>query len=100
MPSSGVLQGPFEVPQPSNIPWTSPLCSMPEDFFNNLARRTVQLRVPNLLASDETAVNSLSERLANEALLHRAGFNKVKNRPQRASELEALRRLYVPLGQV
>jgi hypothetical protein len=37
---------------------------LPEDFFNNLARRTVQLRVPNLLPSDETAVNSLPERLA------------------------------------
>src|SRR3977135_3546019 len=100
MPSSGVLRGPAEMPQQSHKLWTSPLCSLPEGFFNNLARRTIQLRVPNLWPSDETAVNSLSERLANETLLHGAGFNKVKNRPQRASELEALRRLYVLVSQV
>jgi len=87
------------VPQQSKILWTLPLCSLQEDFFN-LSRRAVQLRVPNLLASDETSVNSLSERLANETLLHSADFNKVENRPQRAGEFEALRRLYVFVGQV
>ncbi len=80
--------------------WARPLCSLPEYFFDELARRTAHLRVPNLLASDEAAVNRLSESLADETLLDRAGLDQVKNRPQRTSKLEALRRLYVALGQV
>src|SRR2546430_11566020 len=88
------------MPQPLNKLWASPLGSLPEYFFDELARRTAQLRVPNLMASDEAAVNCLSESLADESLFHRAGLDQVKNRPQRTSKLETLRPLYVPLRQV
>src|SRR5713101_1301312 len=85
---------------PSNMPWVMALCSSPQNSLNGFAHRSAHLRVPNLLASDETAVDSLSERLADETLLHSADLDQIENRPQRASELEALRRLYIAIGQV
>jgi len=57
------------------------------------------LRVPNLLASDDPAVDCLSERLADKALFHGLGLDQIENRPQRASELKALRRLCIAIGQ-
>lgn len=38
--------------------------------------------------------------VARGTLLDRASFEQVENRPQRASELEALRRLYIASGQI
>ena len=58
------------------------------------------MRVVNLLASDDPAVQSLSERLTDKALFHSAGLYQIENRRQRASKFEALRRRYVALGQV
>jgi len=52
------------------------------------------------LASDQTTVGSLPHRLAYEVSFDRASLDYVKNRPQRASKPEALRGLYVALGQV
>src|SRR5712691_8570658 len=100
MPSSGVPQEPFGMLPPSHMSWVTASCSSPQYFFNHLVGRSTHSRVPNLLASDETAVDSLSERLADETLLHSAGLDQIENRPQRASKLEALRGLHVALGQV
>ena len=85
---------------PSHMSWVTALCNSPQRFLNDLARRSAHSRVPNLLASDQTTVNSLPECLADEVPLDRAGLDQVENRPQRASKLEALRGLYVALGQV
>jgi hypothetical protein len=62
--------------------------------------RVAHLRVPNLLASDQTSANSLPQCLTNKVALDRSGLNHIKNGPQGASELKALRRLYIALGQV
>jgi len=100
MPSSGVLPEPFETLPPSHIVWKTALCFPPQHFLYKLTRRSVHSRVPNLLASDQTTVNSLPERLADEGPLNGSGIEQVENRPQRASELEPLCGLYVTLGQV
>jgi len=100
MPSSGVLPEPFETLPPSHIFWMTALCSPPQHFFYKLTRRSAHSRVPNLLASDQTTVNSLPERLADEGPLNGSGLDQVENGPQRARELEALCGLYVTLGQV
>jgi len=84
----------------SRMPWSAALCNSPQNFLNDFARRSTHSRVPNLLASDQATVDSLPYRLADEGPLDRAGLDQVKNRPQRTSKLEALRRLYVALGQV
>src|SRR5260370_385900 len=88
------------MPQPLNKFWAAPSGSLQQHFFDEPSRRAAQLRVPNLSASDEAAVNRLSESLADETLFHRAGLDQVKNRPQRTSKLETLRPLYVPLRQI
>jgi len=75
------------------------LCSSPQHFLHKLAPRSAHARVPNLLARDQTTVNSQPERLANEIPLDGAGLDQVENRSQRASKLEALRGQYVTLGQ-
>jgi hypothetical protein len=54
-------------------------------------------RIPDLLASDQATFNSLHERLADEVPFDRTCFDQIKNRPQRASELEALSGLYITL---
>ena len=101
-----VKQGPqdgaklFGTLPPSYMSWVTALCSSPQHFLNDLARRSAHSRVPNLLASDQTTVDSLPECLADEVPFDRTGLDQIKNRPQRASELEALRRLYITLGQV
>lgn len=84
----------------SHMSEVTALCSSPQYFFNHLVGRSAHSRVPNLLASDETAVDSLSECLEDETLLHRIDLDQIENRPQRASELETLRRLYIAIGQV
>jgi len=88
------------MPPPSYMLWVSALCSPSKRFLNHFACRSTHLPAPNLLASDQTTVDSLSERLADEAPLDRAGLDQVENRSQRTSEFEALRGLYVALGQV
>src|ERR1035437_4623614 len=85
---------------PSSRFWETALCSPPQRVLNDFARRHVHWRVPNLLASDQTTVGSLPHRLAYEVPFDRASLDHVKNRPQRASKLEALSRLYVALGQI
>ena len=85
---------------PSYMFWVSALCSPSQRFLNHFACRCAHFPAPNLLTSDQTTVDSLSERLADEAPVDRTGLDQVENRSQRASELEALRSLYVALGQV
>ena len=60
--------------------WAAALCSPPQRFLKDLVRRSVQLRGPNLMASDQTAINSLPQRLADEVPLDRAGLDQVKDR--------------------
>ena len=100
MYSSGVPQEPFGMLPPSHTSWVSALCSSPQYVFNHFLGRATHSCVPKLLASDEAAVDSLSERLADEMLLHGAGFDQIENCPQRAGELKALRRLYIAIGQI
>src|SRR5213593_2313323 len=80
--------------------WVTALRNSSQRFLHDLARRSTHLRVPNLLTSDQTTVNSLSESLADEVPLDGAGLDQVENRSQRASKLVALRGLYATLGQV
>src|ERR1035437_2523798 len=100
MPASGVPQEPVGTLAPSYMSWVMALCGSPQRFLYDLARRSGHSRLLDPLASDQTSVDSLRDRLADEVPLDRAGFDQVQNRPQRASELEALRRLYVTVGQV
>src|ERR1035441_10459559 len=93
MPSSGVLPEPFGMLPPSYMFWVTALCSSAQHFLDDLARSSAHSRVPNLLASDQTTINSLSERLADEVPFDGACLDQVENRPQRASKLEALRGL-------
>ena len=62
----------------SNMILAPPLCSLPQHFFDQLAGRTTQFRVPDLLASDESAVDSLSESLTDETLLHSTGLDQIE----------------------
>src|ERR1017187_5160839 len=80
--------------------WAAALCGSPQHSLHDLARRSAHWRIPKLLANDQTTVNSLPERLVDEVPLDGAGLDQVENRAQRASKLEALRGLYVALGQV
>jgi hypothetical protein len=57
------------------------LCRSPQDFLNNLARRSAQVRVSNLLASDQTTINSLPQSLADEVAFDRSGLDHIKDRP-------------------
>jgi hypothetical protein len=74
------------------------LCSPPQDFLNELACRSAHSRIPNLLAGDYATINCLPERLPDEVPFDRTRFDQIKNRPQRVSELETLRGLYIALG--
>src|SRR5258708_3274661 len=76
------------------------LCGSPQHFINNLARRFVHSRVPNLLASDYAALNRLFKCLADEILLNRTSLNKVKDGPESASKLEAVCGRDVSLRQI
>ena len=61
--------------------WAAPLCGSAQDFLDNLARGPAHLRVPNLLASDQTTINALPNSLANEVAFDRTGFDHIKDRP-------------------
>ena len=52
------------------------------------------------MTSNQTSIHSLPECLADEVPLDGTGLEQVKNRPQWASELEALSGLYVTHGQI
>jgi hypothetical protein len=71
-----------------NMFWAAPLCSSAQDFLDNLARRFAQLRVPNLSASDQTTIKSLSHSLAYEVPFNCPGLNYIKNRPKRRVNLK------------
>src|SRR5471032_1670406 len=100
MPASGVLPKPFGMLPPSHMSWVTALPNSPQRFLHDLARRSAHLRVPNLLTSDQTTVNSLPGCLADEVPLDGAGLDQVEDRSQRASKLIALCCLYVTRGQV
>jgi hypothetical protein len=85
---------------PSHMFWVPALGSPPQRLLQDLARRSAHSHVPNLLASDQTPVESLFECLTDEVPLDRTGLDQVKDRPQRASKLEALRGLYIAFGQI
>ena len=85
---------------PSCMSFVAPLRGPPQHFCYDLARGSTQLRVSNLLASDQTLVKSLPQRLTDEAAFDRSGLDHIKNGPQGARELEALRCLHIALGQV
>ena len=84
----------------SCMSWASALCSTPEYVGDDLAGDSAHSRGPDLLASDQTTVDSLPQRLADRVPLDSANLDQVKNRPQRASKLKALRGLYIAFGQV
>src|SRR5664279_5496957 len=80
MPSSGVLPKPFGMLPPSHMSWVTASRNSPQRFLHDLARRSAHLRVPKLLPSDQTTVNSLPECLADEVPLDGAGLDPVKDR--------------------
>jgi len=100
IPYSGVLPKPVGMLPLSHMSWVTALRNSPQRFLHDLARRSAHLRVPNLLTSDQTTVNSLPECLADEVPLDGAGLDQVEDRSQRASKLVALCCLYVTRGQV
>ena len=59
MPSSGALQAPFGMLPLSYMSSVMALRSSPQHFLNDLACSYAHSRVPNVLASDETTVDSL-----------------------------------------
>jgi hypothetical protein len=78
----------------------SPLCSPPQRIFDHLACGLAQLRIPNLLTRDQSAVNGLPQRLTYKCPLDRASLDKVKNRSQRPGIFVAGSDLYFALEQV
>src|ERR1019366_4523353 len=98
--SSDVLPGLYGRLPPSHMFSESPLCSPPQCIFDPLACRLAQLCVPELLAGDQPAVNSLPQRLTYKRPLDRAGLYQVKNRSQRPSVFVARSDLYFALEQV
>src|SRR5262245_3395271 len=80
--------------------WLAALCNSPQCFFDDLANRSAHSRIPNLLPTNQTALDRLPQSLSNEVPFHRAALDQVENRPEGPSKLEALSRLHVGLGQV
>src|SRR5438876_8552717 len=85
MPYSGALRETFgRLPQ---LRTSSPaaLGSPPPQqyFLNDLVRGAAHGRVLNLWVSDQATVETLPYGLEHEVSLDRAGFDQVKNRPQR-----------------
>src|SRR5690349_10303005 len=76
------------------------LCNSPQYVLYDLASRSAHSGVANLLPADQTTVDSLPQCLADEVSFYCVSFDQVKNRPQGSRKLEALRVLYVALGQV
>jgi len=80
--------------------WVTALRNSSQYVLYDLASRYAHSRVANLLPGDQTTVDSLPQCLADEVSFHGASLDEVKDRPQRSRKLEALRVLYVALGQV
>jgi hypothetical protein len=68
--------------------WAAPSRSSPRDLFEDLARLSGEMSVLNLVARDQTAIQSLPERLTDETRFDCARFYQVENRPQRAGKLK------------
>jgi hypothetical protein len=69
-------------------------------FFDDLADRSAHSRIPNLLPTNQTALDRLPQSLSNEVPFHRASLDQVENRAKGSSELEALSRLHVARRQI
>src|SRR5947209_5817367 len=76
------------------------LGNSPQCFIDDLATRSAHSCIPNLLPTNQTALDRLPESLSNEVPFHRASLDEVENRPKWPSEFEALSRLHVALGQI
>src|SRR4051812_4432378 len=76
------------------------LCNSSQCFFEELADRSTHSRIPNLLPTNQSALDRLPESLSNEVPFHRVGIDQVENRPKGSSELEALSRLHVARRQI
>src|SRR5437899_12162785 len=85
---------------PLRTSWLAALCNSPQCFFEDLANRSAHSRIPNLLPTNQTALDRLPQSLSNEVPFHRAGLDHVENRSKGPSELEALSCLHVALAQV
>ena len=85
---------------PLRTSWLTALCNSPQCFFDDLADRSAHSRIPNLLPTNQTALDRLPQSLSNEVPFHRAGLDQVENRPKGPSELEALSRLHVARRQI
>jgi hypothetical protein len=88
------------MPQPSHMFSVPALCRSPKRFFENPACRLAHLTAPNLLPRNQATIYSLRNRLTDEVPLDRAGFDQIKDRPQRTGNLKALDGLYVAGGQI
>ncbi len=82
------------------ISWLTALGNSPQYVLYDLASRSAHSRVANLLPADQTTVDRLPQCLADEVSLHCVSLDQVKDRPQGSRKLQALRVLYVALGQV
>lgn len=85
---------------PSHMFSVPALCRSPRRFFENPTGRFAHLAAPNLLPRNQTAIDSLRNRLADEVALDRAGFDRIKDRPRMRGDLKALDGLYVARGQI
>jgi ABC-type transporter Mla MlaB component len=85
---------------PLCMSWVMALRNSSQYVLYDLASRSAHSRVANLLPGDQTTVESLPQCLADEVSFHGVSLDEVKDRPQRSRKLEALRVLYVALGQV
>jgi hypothetical protein len=68
--------------------WALPLRSLPHDLFEHLVRRAHEASVFNLVVRDQTAIQSLPERLADETRFDCARVDKVEYYPQRPVNLK------------
>jgi len=66
---------------PSYMSWVKALCDSPQYYLYDLAGRSAHSCIANLLATDQTTVDSLPQRLADEVPFHCASLDQVKNRP-------------------
>ena len=80
--------------------WVTALRNSSQYVLYDLASRSAYSRVANLWPADQTTVDSLPQCLADEVSLHCVSLDQVKDRPQGSRKLEALRVLYVALGEV
>src|SRR5258708_40049200 len=80
--------------------WVPPSCNPLQGLFNDLACLFAQVRVPNLPAGNQAAVNRLSQRLADKTTLDCIGLDQIKDRPVGTGKSVAPGRLYGALCEV